>query len=240
MLYVLIVLSAVCQAAAWLAYGAQNASVPSLPKGASKAVDSDYFLFSEEWFGKDDMWLNVLNGLIGQPKVRAIEIGSFQGLSAVWLLQQVLTHESSSLLCIDTFDGGPEYLDVHKYNMYELFLHNVRPFGGKVKHMRGYSQTILRNLPTTPTYDIAYIDGSHKGVHVLEDAVLVFPMVKVGGFIIFDDYLWEGPGHFVAKPEDRPRIAIDAFLAIYKPYMQVMLVDYQVYVQKTAEAVPAG
>lgn len=230
---------------ALLARTGLNRSSITVPDGMQfKTTSDNYFLFSELWFGTKAVtsWKSALGHLAGQPNVRAIEVGSFQGLSAVWLLQNVLTHATSTILCIDTFDGGPEYLDYHTRSMYELFLHNTRPFGTRVKHLRGYSQQRLRNLPPTPTYDIAYIDGSHKAVHVLEDAVLVFPMMKVGAVIIFDDYLWQTPGPWqpVTAPEDRPGMAIDAFLAIYKPYVELIYMDYQVMVRKTSEAVPAG
>jgi len=42
-------------------------------------------------------------------------------------------------------------------------------------------------------YDIVYIDGSHVANDVLQDAVLVWQLVKVGGFMIFDDYPFTFP-----------------------------------------------
>jgi hypothetical protein len=34
-------------------------------------------------------------------------------------------------------------------------------------------------------------DGSHRARDVLEDAVLSWPLLKVGGIMLFDDYLWQ-------------------------------------------------
>lgn len=41
-------------------------------------------------------------------------------------------------------------------------------------------------------FDLVYIDGSHYSHDVLSDAVLSFPLLKVGGHMLFDDYLWRG------------------------------------------------
>ena len=39
-------------------------------------------------------------------------------------------------------------------------------------------------------FDLIYIDGSHTAADVLTDAVLAFQLLRVGGVMIFDDYLW--------------------------------------------------
>ena len=40
---------------------------------------------------------------------------------------------------------------------------------------------------TCQKYDIIYIDGSHEARDVLEDAVLAYRLLKIGGLLIFDD-----------------------------------------------------
>jgi predicted O-methyltransferase YrrM len=56
-------------------------------------------------------------------------------------------------------------------------------------------------------FDIIYIDGNHEPEYVLEDAVLSFRKLKVGGILIFDDYGWGGP--------DLTKKGIDGFLSGY-------------------------
>jgi len=84
----------------------------------------------------------------------------------------------------------------------------------RAKIMRGESQTILRGMERKPFFDFIYIDGDHHASAVLEDAVLCFPLLKDGGLLIFDDYLWGG------MPYDwqRPRIAVDGFLEAMRGY----------------------
>lgn len=93
----------------------------------------------------------------------------------------------------------------------DAFWHNIRVIKAdeKVRVIKGRSQEVLRKLPFD-TYDFAYIDGSHVASDVLTDAVLVFPLIKRGGIVVFDDYHWEDEDNIL----DRPKMGIDAFLEV--------------------------
>ena len=54
--------------------------------------------------------------------------------------------------------------------------------------------------------------------HQSVDAVLGFELLKPGGVMIFDDYLWES----MPRPIERPKIAVDAFLAAYADKLEVL------------------
>jgi hypothetical protein len=64
--------------------------------------------FTVDWFSHNvPRWTEQLGAFAGRPDLRFLEIGSFEGRSAVWLLEHVLTHETARLL-----DPGSElYLD---------------------------------------------------------------------------------------------------------------------------------
>lgn len=188
------------------------------------------YVFTEDWFSHNaPNWTKWLSGIAGRPGARGLEIGSFQGRSAVWLLENVLTHPTSRLTCVDTFEGSVENTPGQKADLFNIFERNLSPFSSRVDVFRGYSQAFLRTLPREETYDVVYIDGDHAATSVLEDAALAFPLLKVGGVVIFDDYEWA----LMPKPTDRPRIAIDAFLSVYADHVRVLAVEYQVAVQKT-------
>lgn len=68
-------------------------------------------------------------------------------------------------------------------------------------------------------FDLIYIDGSHEAPDVLSDATLSFPLLKVGGVMIFDDYLWRSAR---GGPLHSPKLAVDAFLNIYFHKMRIM------------------
>jgi len=166
-----------------------------------------------------------------------LEIGSYEGRSACWFLEHILTHPSAKITCIDLFktidilvkmleEEGIQHINTYEEN----FDWNIRAIGAenKVIKMKGRSQEILRTLPLNH-YDCIYIDGSHDAHHVLEDAVLCWPLLKEGGILIFDDYLLEN----YAQEGHNPRCAIDAFFSVYKDFCIELHKSWQVIVQKT-------
>ena len=132
----------------------------------------------------------------------------------------MLTHETARIECVDVFyDGGYA----------SRFDHNIRTALGerKVRKIAGRSQEVLRRLPLDH-YDAIYVDGSHAAADVLEDAVLAFRLLKRGGVLIFDDYLWNT--HL--DPAVIPKPAIDAFLTIFQGHYELMHVGYQVSLRR--------
>ncbi len=80
------------------------------------------------------------------------------------------------------------------------------------KH-KGYSFMGLAELMLEKQFDfdMVYIDGSHIASDVLLDATMSFQLLKVGGLLIFDDYLRTDQ-----KELQHPQIAVDAFMSIYR------------------------
>ncbi|MBD0390730.1 MAG: class I SAM-dependent methyltransferase, partial [Nostoc sp. C3-bin3] len=185
------------------------------------------------------LWEKYLSHFANTPKIQALEIGSYEGNSACWLLDNVLTHESARLTCIDTFSDW--------YN--NIFDFNIARSGasGKVKKIKGVSQEVLRLLPIN-SYNLVYIDGSHLASDVLEDAVLSWRLVKTGGIIIFDDYdlvylrvfscgykdgVMNGYSY---KSSLNANVGIDAFLKIFEDKIKILHKDHQVIVEKISDA----
>ena len=67
-------------------------------------------------------------------------------------------------------------------------------------------------------YDLIFIDSNHTAPFVLSDSVLSWPLLKKGGTMIFDDYIW-GVGK---KPTLTPKLAIDSFISIYSDYAKII------------------
>jgi predicted O-methyltransferase YrrM len=111
-----------------------------------------------------------------------LEIGNFEGFSAIWQLEKILTHPTSSITCIDIFNDPV---------IEERFDRNIEATGVayKVKKIKGSSEKMLRALGLEQ-FDYVYIDGSHLGKFVLSDGVLSWDLVKPGGLIVFDDYYY--------------------------------------------------
>lgn len=192
--------------------------------------------FTVDWHSHNIPHLRkVLDRYKAQPDVHALEIGSYEGRSTVWFLENILTHESARIDCIDTFEGSVEHAEkgLDLKNLLNRFLSNTEPYSKKVKCFRGRSQDILRGADFGPyemeSYHFIYIDGSHTSADVLEDAVLTFRLLKVGGLMIFDDYLWEGGG---STKFDNPRRGVDAFYYAYRNQLKREHMDYQAIFQR--------
>ncbi len=195
------------------------------------------YQFTEDWFSHNiPIWKQVLGAWFDQPGLTALEVGSWEGRSTCWMLDNLLTHESARLTCIDTFAGAVEhqvsYDATFLKTIEQRFDFNVARTGSstKVTKQVGPSREQLRSQPLD-AYDLAYIDGSHIAADVLEDALLVWALVKVGGILIFDDYGFQFQEGIDEQP---PKAAIDAFIAIYGRKIKILHQGYQMMLEKTA------
>jgi predicted O-methyltransferase YrrM len=181
------------------------------------------YQFTADWTTpRTGSWMKHLQGFVGKPDAHGLEVGCFEGRSTIWFLENVLTHPTSHMTCIDVFTE-----DIEK-----RFDHNIEVSGlsSKVTKLKGYSQDVLRTLDYD-SVDFAYIDGCHLASCVLTDAVLIWDPLKTGGVMIFDDYLWRKQ----RPPIERPQLAIDAFLEIFSGRYRLRNSAYQVIIEKTQE-----
>jgi predicted O-methyltransferase YrrM len=188
------------------------------------------FKFSQDWFSQHiPQWKKNLAKFIDQPNLTFLEIGTFEGRAAVWLLQNVLTHSTSFIDCIDNWSFQAQGLKLDPSLMESNFDHNIAALGrpNAVQKMSGDSQDILRKLPTT-AYDFIYIDGAHNAAAVLEDAVLSWGLLRAGGIMTFDDYQWS----LAPQLLDRPKLAIDAFLSVFQGKYKLLDKQSQVTIEK--------
>jgi len=193
--------------------------------------------FTQDYFSRCiSVWTQYLSFLKNQPNLSFLEIGSREGMSTCWLLDHILTHPTSKLTCIDLWteskDQGlwaKELYDSKDFNLVlSNFSHNTKEYQDKLVIINGKSQKMLRTLGYSPVYDLIYIDGSHIACDVLEDIVLAFRLLKTGGILIADDYTWDLP----KNPLREPRIAVDAFLSVFKGQYNILHVDQQMILQK--------
>jgi len=183
--------------------------------------------YTEDWFSSHvPLWERILAPLMGKP-VQALEIGVFEGRSSVWLLDRILTHPAATLTWIDTFAGGSDHAAMDLSGLETRFRANVARFGTKVSGRVERSQDALRRM-SGERFDLVYVDGSHEAADVLADAVLAWLLLKVGGFLGFDDYGWRGFPHM----ERCPALAIDAFLAAMRGRFDEIHRGYQLWIRK--------
>lgn len=164
------------------------------------------------------VWTELLSGFVGEP-VNALEVGSFEGRSATWLLENVLTHENSHITCVDPFG---DFLGISGDVLYSRFKENISQHRSRVTVVRGLSQAVLRYLPVD-TYGLIYIDGDHSSASVMTDAVLAWSLLKVDGIMIFDDYGTEADG--VNK-------AVKFFYTCFQDEIEVLRCAWQLCIRK--------
>jgi len=151
-----------------------------------------------DWFSNNipnwELWLAPLKG----QSFWAIEIGSCEGRSAIWLLENILTHPSSRLHCCDVHIRDRFIENLHAADVAE-----------RVWLSENTSWKFLQHWGAE--FELIYIDGSHHAKHVLEDSINAWHALKPGGILIWDDYRL-----IEANDWNRPGPAIDAFLSAYR------------------------
>jgi predicted O-methyltransferase YrrM len=114
--------------------------------------------------------------------MQILEVGSFEGASACWFLEN--THPQSHLCLIDQF-----------FN--DTFYHNI-DIASRVHHnyptlLEGLSENILPTLQEK-SFDLIYIDAGHTYDCVSVDIEYADVLIRPGGYIVLDDYdkVWPG------------------------------------------------
>lgn len=204
--------------------------------------------FTNNWFAQNakDLWDRLFQ--TEKPK-KILEIGSYEGASVCHLIKTLGNEYPLEIHCIDTWEGGIEHKKggLVESNMSEVearFLNNTRIAIGEAAHPielvlhKGYSDAQLAKLLAdgkAEHFDFVYVDGSHQAPDVLIDAVLSFKLLRVGGVLGFDDYLWSEPLPYGHDPIRCPKIAVDSFVNIYCRKLHVMPGGRrQLYTRKTA------
>lgn len=199
--------------------------------------------FSEDWFSYlIPRWqaLCVTLGWRPEEPRKILEIGSFEGRSTIWIIENLMQSPRSELYCCDPFTPDPpEDRSIDFDAVERRFMRNVEITGkaDQVRVLKEPSYLALSRLIDghRSSFDFAYVDGSHRANDVLSDLVLSYHLLKDGGLLICDDYLWTLEPARAHDVLETPKIAIDAFSTIFR--RSLVPIDgmplYQVAFQKT-------
>lgn len=174
----------------------------------------------ETWTpGRELAFSDQLSSFRDQP-VRMMEIGSFEGASAVWLLQNVLTHPDSELHSVDCQED----------DRVSIFRSNVQLTGraNQVNVHQIDSKDLCRHFEDD-SFDFIYVDAAHDAPSVLRDVMSAYSLCKRGGIVGCDDYLLPR-----LIQGSRPVEAIDAFTNIFRDKIEVTWSRYQLWFRKLA------
>lgn len=176
-------------------------------------------------------WTEWLGHLKDKPGACGLELGTFEGDSAHWFLENIFTHPTSEYTCIDTFEGSEEHhlAGIDCSQIEAATRAKLAVFGPRVHIEKGYSNEVMK-IYRRPYFDMAYIDAAHDAMNVLRDSVIAFDLLKVGGVMIWDDYQW---GIF-PDAMDCPKLGVDSFINCFGRQLEIIGMGYQVAAKRVA------
>ena len=196
------------------------------------------FIFTptQDWFTfNTDRWKSLFP-LIESKAPRVLEIGSWEGRSAVFLLAELCKKEGE-IVCIDHFDLMKTQAGRDRYSKVK---HNLALAGGRASIKDKFSIPALMDVlieemsAAEPGFDWIYVDGSHEADDTFLDGELAWRLARKDAVVIFDDYGWE------TQPKDsrhHPKRGIDAFLVLHEGEYQRLSGEgeYQMILRKTSD-----
>lgn len=155
---------------------------------------------------------------------RIIEIGCFEGGTSNFIVSDLLAW-NGQLICIDPLEDDYSLDNDNEMfrGQYDRFIENTQSNKDRITLIRKKSEEVLPYI-RSESVDFIYVDGHHAYPEVYFDANESFRILKVGGHLLFDDYLW-GNNYPVKQ-------AVDQFLA-ENPNHTLLLKLNQVLIRKT-------
>lgn len=191
------------------------------------------YTFTHDFFANNiPIWTRWFEEHIVFSPMRCLEIGSWQGTSATWLLDKIVSKRRGLITCIDTFEGSSEHqpwLSTLGATIEDFFDRNIRASGHSrlCRKLVGRSQDVLLTL-SDQSYDFIYIDGAHQAKFVIQDAILSWRILRSGGFLIFDDVDYRIP----SAPEQETGKAIQAFTTWFADEIEIVETNRQMLIRK--------
>ncbi|KAH7098632.1 nucleotide-diphospho-sugar transferase [Auriculariales sp. MPI-PUGE-AT-0066] len=196
------------------------------------------FTASQDWFsGQIEIWKPLIDQLCKElpGPARALEIGSWEGRSAVFLLQSLCFKPGSRLVCIDHFDVLRTEAGNQRFAKLQRNLSLAAGENVEYRVMDEFSVPALYKLLEEEVgakaggYDFIYIDGSHEADDTFLDAELAWRLARAGATIVFDDYEWKAAA---IDSIHHPKRGIDAFMKLHEGQFQVLHRGYQIILRK--------
>lgn len=191
--------------------------------GALAAPDPETSFNQSEKTTAHPFWADAFDG--ERQSVREVlEVGAFEGRTTTFAAN---FFPMARITCVDPWVEYVEMNDVRRAN--ETFHRNVAKFGERIRPIRGFSNIILpRLLEDGERFDIIFIDGSHAYADVVIDSQYAWRLLKPGGALVWDDYLWRG----AIYGRGAPKLAIDQFLSGFRGQYAPIWAFKQVAIRK--------
>lgn len=175
----------------------------------------------DDWFTHNiNIWKNYLTQL---KEIKYLEIGSFEGRSAVFVGELDNVKE---ITCIDTFEGSDEIKDINFDIVYKNCAENLNKLKIPYKLIKDTSHNFFRN--NNKKFNVIYIDGSHFYEDVKKDFINSMNCLEDDGILICDDFYW----FFYEKIEQNPIGAILECYEYFKKDLDILFINHQIIFKK--------
>src|SRR5690606_32234229 len=109
---------------------------------------------------------------------------------------------------------------------------NLSSFGDRMTKIKGAAAAALDQMRTKgKSFDVVYLDAGKQRDGVFGLSALAWPLLRVGGILIWDDLKW-GAGK---SDKDRPESAIRLFCSSFSNAIDILHDDRQMIVRKSAD-----
>lgn len=145
-----------------------------------------------------------------------IEVGCFEGLTTFWVSDLCSSvNEKFKLYAIDphTILNNTEQFDFESIK--KTFEYNLSNSSGNVEYINKFSyQGLIDLINKEVKAEFVFIDGDHSSAAVLEDMILSWRLLQVGGIMLCDDSIgWKLIDREGNTPvQMSPRMGIESFI----------------------------
>jgi hypothetical protein len=160
-----------------------------------------------------------------KAEARVLDIGSFEGRSAIAFLEML---PRSHVTTVDSF-GQPE--------IEARCRKNLSPYGHRVEIIKMGAAAAMEKL--SGSFDVIYLDAAKTQEGAFAHSILAWPLLQLGGVIIWDDLYWqavENPNEWDnALPGQGPGPGIFLFYETFKGCLSLLSLKSQLIARKTRE-----
>jgi predicted O-methyltransferase YrrM len=184
------------------------------------------YKFTSNYFGTCEIKLALDESASKTANWKILEIGSFEGSSAVYFSDNLLDHPDSELTCVDPFisDDPTTPFSLGGNDTMHLFINNISKSKNfqKITLRRMFSSEFYKK--NTKKFNFIYVDGSHLVEDIKNDFIECLKILEPGGYLAFDDYN-SGDGSI--------KNCIDDLYEENKHRLQILGHGYQILFQRT-------
>lgn len=174
---------------------------------------------TQNWFLNSELRIFSKDYISKSQKNCILEIGSYEGMSAIFFSNNYLLHPESTLTCVDPHRETPNIPKEVKGR----FLRNIEKSKNfeKVNYLNMESDDFFHS--NTKKFNFIYIDGNHEYRQVFRDLNNSSKVITDDGIIWLDDFLW--------YPENKKENPILEFLNENNEFI-IIHKGYQIAIKK--------